>query len=224
MLFKQISVLIGWLLLALLLANCGSVAVTNTSSAENKIRNAITVFQELNQQIPEPVLQGAKGIMVIPDVGKLAIFGLGGEAGVGVLSKRISGRQWSNPVFINISSASVGFQIGVKTTDIVLLVMDENSLADILAGQFALGVQTGVSAGPIGADAKIDTTAKIYSYSRSSGLYAGISLEGLNLSVSNDANTAFYGNEVAAAEVLSGKVQTTSEMARNFRDELEKIK
>lgn len=214
----------GTVLLTLLfVAGCSRAVISNTDNAAAKIRNATVVFQEFNKNIPASLLKNAKGVLVIPDVGKLAIFGLGGEAGVGILSKRLSATNWSTPTFVNVTSASAGLQMGIKSTDIVLLIMNDESINDIISSKFTLGLSSGVSAGPVGRDVNIDTATKIYSYSRSSGLYAGVAFEGLNLSVANDANTVFYGKNATVHELLSGKVSSNSDAARQFRDELKRV-
>lgn len=210
------------LLTLLFVVGCSKAVISNTDNAASKVRSATVVFQEFNKNIPATLLKKAKAVLVIPDVGKLAIFGLGGEAGVGVLSKRIGANDWSAPAFVNITSASAGLQMGIKSTDIVLLIMNEESINDIVGSKFTLGLSTGVSAGPIGRDVSIDTATKIYSYSRSSGLYAGAAFEGLNLSIASDANTIFYGKS-SASELLSGKVSSSSDAVKQFRDELKRV-
>lgn len=203
-------------------AGCSKAVIGDSDKAATKIRSATVVFQEFNKNIPPALLKKAKAVLVIPDVGKLAIFGLGGEAGVGVLSKRIGSNDWSLPTFVNVTSASAGLQIGIKSTDIVLLIMNEESINDIVNSKFDLGVSSGVSAGPIGRDVSIDTATKIYSYSRSSGLYAGVAFEGLNLSIANDANAIFYGKNATAHELLSNKTSSSSDAVKQFRDELKR--
>ena len=211
------------LLTLLFVVGCSKAVISNTDNASSKVRSATVVFQEFNKNIPSALLKKARGVLVIPDVGKLAIFGLGGEAGVGVLSKRIGANDWSAPTFVNITSASAGLQMGIKSTDIVLLIMNDESINDIVSSKFTLGLSTGVSAGPIGRDVNIDTATKIYSYSRSSGLYAGAAFEGLNLSIAGDANTIFYGREVSAYDLLSGKISSGSDAVKQFCDELKRV-
>jgi len=210
------------LLTLLFVVGCSKAVIGSSDNAVSKVRSATVVFQEFNKNIPATLLKKAKAVLVIPDVGKLAIFGLGGEAGVGVLSKRIGANDWSAPAFVNITSASAGFQMGIKSTDIVLLIMNEESINDIVGSKFTLGLSTGVSAGPIGRDVSIDTATKIYSYSRSSGLYAGAAFEGLNLSIASDANTIFYGKGTTT-ELLGGKVSSGSDAVKQFRDELKRV-
>lgn len=214
---------LGLAFVSFLLTSCGGMAIRDTATAEDKIKDSTTVFGDLTENVPADLLSNATAVLAIPNVKKLALFGLGGEAGVGILSRRNAGDEWSNPVFVNISSASAGLQLGIQSTDLVLVIMDYGSIDDILSGKFTLGAEGGVAAGPVGADAAIDTNAKIYTYSRNSGLYAGIALEGLVLSVSDAANSVFYGREVDAAEVLQGDVNIASSAAQNFRDTLSRV-
>ena len=140
-------------------------------------------------------------------------FVVGGQYGRGVLTVRGKGGAWSNPVFITLMSGSVGWQIGAESTDFVLVFKTPRSIEGIMKGKYTLGADAAVAAGPVGRLAKastdIELKAEIYSYSRSRGLFAGISLEGSSLQVDDKGNAAFYEKEnIQPPVILSGEVKT----------------
>ncbi len=148
--------------------------------------------------IPPALMRDAKGVAVIPHVIK-AGFLIGGRFGRGVVMARQPNGDWSNPVFISLAGGSIGWQAGVQSTDVILVFKTRDSLNRILDGKdkVTLGADVAVAAGPVGRQAEASTDvelkAEIYSYSRSRGLFAGVSLEGAGLLVDADANAAFYG-------------------------------
>jgi lipid-binding SYLF domain-containing protein len=148
--------------------------------------------------IPPALMQDAKGVAIIPRVIK-AGFLIGGRFGRGVVMARQPNGDWSNPVFISLAGGGIGWQVGVQSTDVILVFKTRDSLNRILEGKdkVTLGADIGVAAGPVGRQAEASTDgqlkAEIYSYSRSRGLFAGVSLEGSGLLVDADANAAFYG-------------------------------
>jgi lipid-binding SYLF domain-containing protein len=147
--------------------------------------------------IPPALLQDAKGVAVIPNSVKLG-FVIGGRYGRGVILVRQPDGCWSNPIFITLAGGGIGWQAGVQSTDIVLVFKTSNSLDRILngKGKLTLGADVAVAIGPVGRQAEAGTDgqlkAEIYSYSRSRGLFAGISLEGAGLLIDFGSNEAFY--------------------------------
>ncbi len=174
---------------------------------------ATVVFQEImgipEQGIPPSLLSGAQAIAIVPNVIK-AGFLVGGRFGRGVVVVRDQNGAWSNPVFVTIAGGSLGFQIGAQATDLVLVFKNRRSLDSFLMGRgkFTLGADAAVAAGPVGRQLEAGTDAllssEIYSYSRSRGLFAGVSLEGAALSLDWRANVAFYGQVISPAEILAG--------------------
>jgi lipid-binding SYLF domain-containing protein len=148
--------------------------------------------------IPPALLQDAKGVAIIPQMLK-AGFLVGGRFGRGVVLARLSDGTWSNPVFVVLAGGGVGWQVGVQSTDLVLVFKTSHSLDRVLRGKgnITLGADVAIAAGPIGRQAEAATDvqlkAEIYSYSRTRGLFLGVSLEGAGLLVDCDANEAFYG-------------------------------
>jgi lipid-binding SYLF domain-containing protein len=177
----------------------------------NRIKNAGQVMTEIlniPDDIPADILNKAECVIVLPSVMKAA-FIVGGSYGRGVMTCRsgpdFNGR-WSAPSMMALEAGSVGFQIGGQATDFVLLVMNQRGAKSILSSQVKLGGDVAAAAGPKGrnASAATDVTlrAEILSYSRSRGLFAGISLEGSTLRTDNDGNERLYGKGVSGEDIV----------------------
>jgi lipid-binding SYLF domain-containing protein len=172
---------------------------SESSESSKKISDATVVvldFAHMKEGPPRGLVEKAAAIVVIPKLVK-AGFIAGAKHGEGVLTARDASGNWSEPVFVNISGGSVGFQAGVSETDLVLLLMRDRNVDEILNGEFTLGGEAQVAAGPVGRDASAgaDThfDAAIYSYSRSKGIFAGISIDGSKLYLDKNGNASFYG-------------------------------
>jgi lipid-binding SYLF domain-containing protein len=160
--------------------------------------------------IPEYILDRAEAIVVIPTLVKGG-FVVGGERGKGIMSiRRGDTRRWSPPSFVTITGGSFGWQIGLQSVDLVLLVMNREGVADLLKSDFKLGVNGSVAAGPVGRTAQAATDArmgaKILAYSRAKGLFAGATIEGASLRDDRDANEHFYGKPLTSEAVFAGGV------------------
>ncbi len=205
-------------IIAILLINTGFVTPPPTRLQDDeteKIEDAITVLKEINeiseQQIPPSLLKQAEGIVIIPNVIK-AGFVVAGNHGKGISMVREDDGSWSLPAFVNISGGSVGFQVGVKATDVILIFKRKKSLFELQNSDFTLGADASVAAGPVGRTASASTNikfeAEILSYSRSRGVFAGVSFEGSVLDVYEKANKNFYQNEeVTVEDIYSYKVE-----------------
>jgi lipid-binding SYLF domain-containing protein len=160
--------------------------------------------------IPGSVLDKAEGIAIFPGAIK-AGFILAAQRGRGILVVRDRTRNtWSPPAFLTLTAGSVGFQVGGQATDFVLLIQNRRGLEQFLRNEFKVGADASVAAGPVGREAEAATDlqlrAEMLSYSRSRGLFAGVSLEGASVSEDRDANGRFYGTEFRTREVvLDGK-------------------
>jgi SH3 domain-containing YSC84-like protein 1 len=186
------------LILAVIAAACPRTVAGR--SEEQTIRASHEVLQQFMdlqiRQIPEALLAEAHGVAIIPDVIKLG-FVVGGQRGRGVVIIRERDGSWRAPLFVTITGGSLGWQAGAQSTDFVLVFKTQKSVEGLLRGKFTLGADAAVAAGPVGrrAGAATDTElkAEIYSYSRSRGLFAGVSLEGSALQVDDVANAGYYG-------------------------------
>jgi lipid-binding SYLF domain-containing protein len=163
--------------------------------------------------IPPALLSDAQGVAIIPNVVK-AGFVIGGRGGHGIVMAKDKDGRWGEPTFINLGGASVGFQAGVQSTDVVLVFRNRRSLDRLLEGKgkITLGGDASISAGPLGRDAMAGTDAKlegeILSYSRSRGLFAGVSFDGAVIRTDAASTTAFRKNpaDMRAAEVVRAKL------------------
>jgi lipid-binding SYLF domain-containing protein len=147
-----------------------------------------------DQAIPSWLLARAEGIAIIPNVVKAGII-VGGRGGKGILVIRDSQGNWTNPVFLSLGGGSFGFQAGIETSDVILLFMNRHSVDGATGGKMTLGLDASIAAGPVGRLASAATDfglSEIYSYSRTKGLFGGLSIDGSVLAVDNHANEAFY--------------------------------
>jgi lipid-binding SYLF domain-containing protein len=193
-----------------------SLVLTISAWAEkeaSRIQNAGEVMTEIlnvPDNIPQSLLDKAECVIVMPSVKKLA-FGVGANYGRGVMTCRSNGFKgpWGAPTMMALEGGSFGFQLGGQATDFVLLVMNQRGANGILTGKVKLGADASAAAGPKGRDAAAATDvtlrAEILTYSRSRGLFAGVSLEGSTLRPDNGANKAVYGKEVPAKEIVLGR-------------------
>ncbi len=177
-----------------------------------RTQKAAQVFKEImdtpDKGIPHDLLESAKCIAIIPGDKKFA-FIFGGSYGRGVATCRTS-HGWSAPMFVAIDGGSVGYQIGGSSTDIVMLFMNDRALHSLLSDHFKLGADASVAAGPVGRSAAAGTdlklNAEILSYSRSKGVFAGVSLDGAVVQVDKSGDQGMYGADVDRHEIVDGKV------------------
>ena len=178
----------------------------------NRTQKAAQVFKEImntpDQGIPSNLLESAKCIAIIPGDKKFA-FVFGGSYGRGIATCRTE-HGWSAPMFVAIDGGSVGYQIGGSSTDIVMLFMNDHALQSLMSDKFKLGADASVAAGPVGRNATAATdlklNAEILSYSRSKGIFAGVSLDGAVMQADKSGDEAMYGHDVNRREILRGKV------------------
>ena len=162
--------------------------------------------------IPHDLLDKAHCVVVVPGM-KKAGFIFGAKYGRGFATcRRPGGSGWSAPAAMRVEGGSVGFQIGLSETDVVLLVMNEGGMKHLLSDKFTIGGEATAAAGPLGRDASAQTdammSAEMLSYSRSRGLFAGISLEGATLRPDEETNRELYGRDTTNREILTGEFKT----------------
>jgi len=187
-----------------------------------RLNAAVVTMREImavsDKGIPEELLANAHCIVIVPGL-KTAAFLVGGKYGKGYLSCRNkSGVGWSAPGTVRIEGGSVGFQIGGSTTDVVMLVMNAKGADKLLSSEFTLGGKGSVAAGPVGRSATAQTDAlmqaEILSYSRTQGLFAGVSLEGATLRQDLDDNATLYGKPLENREIVTTRVRTPKAAAK----------
>jgi lipid-binding SYLF domain-containing protein len=194
--------------IALALALAGAMAAQGTDEAA-RVAEAATVLDEImgapDKAIPSGVLEKAEGVAVFPGTIRGG-FVIGAQRGKGILSvrDRKSGT-WSAPAFLTITGGSFGAQIGAQAVDIVLVVMNQRGLRNLVGNEFKIGADAAVAAGPVGRNAEASTDiqlrAEILSYSRSRGLFAGITLNGSAVRQDRDANESFYGRRLTTRQI-----------------------
>jgi lipid-binding SYLF domain-containing protein len=184
------------------------------SNDEETLRNAATVLQAMlsSKDIPPSVLAKADCIMILPSVKKFAV-GIGGTGGRGPMSCRegngFTGK-WSPPAMYSIGGASAGFQVGGKASDIVIAIMAPTAVDKVLNSKVKVGSDVSAAAGPGAQAGTVSNSADMLTYSRSSGLFAGVSLDGASLEPDSDANARLYGKPASAKEIVSGGVTATT--------------
>src|SRR5580658_10053620 len=172
----------------------------------------IDMMRASDKGIPQDLLDKARCVVVVPGM-KKAGFIFGAKFGRGFAAcRREGGSGWSAPAAMRVEGGSVGFQIGASDTDIVLLVMNDGGMKHLLSDKFSLGGDVSIAAGPIGRDASARTDAELQtemlSYSRSHGIFAGISLTGATLRPDGDTNRDLYGHDTTNREILTGEFKT----------------
>ena len=226
---KDLFAMAGLLVLFISFAPTRTAAEERTPGAE-RIEKAIQVIREMvdlpEEGLPSRLLEKCQGIAVIPGVIKAA-YGFGGQYGRGLIVIRNEDGSWSNPAFISLIGGSLGWQIGIQKADIILVFKTEKSIKNIAAGKVTLGADMSVAAGPVGRSAEastdLDMEAEIYSYSKSKGLFAGVSIKGASIQIDKDANLAFYDKQdISAWDILYGSDIKAPRIVENLKSALKK--
>jgi lipid-binding SYLF domain-containing protein len=209
----------------------GSAALDAANKEQDRLENCGVVMQEIldvSDNIPQELLEKAECVVVIPSMTKVAL-GVGGSYGRGAMVCR-SGKTfngpWGAPAMYALEGGSVGFQIGGEATDLVLLVTNSRGVDALLNSKVKLGANLSVAAGPKGRHVEASTDAslraEIISYSRSRGLFAGVSLEGTSLRPDDDASEQVYGRRMTARNIVTGTRTSVPASGRHFVDVLQK--
>lgn len=202
--------------LVVLLSTTAALAGDRADDVE-RLRSGATVIKEImsapDAGVPDEIINSSKCIAVIPSMLKAA-FGVGGAYGKGVASCRTD-KGWSAPAFFSVKGGSFGFQIGGQAADIVMIIMNEEGMNNLLQSKFKLGADASVAAGPVGrhADASTDwkMRAQVLTYSRTRGVFAGISLNGAVITEHKEDTRDFYGRMVPFNTILRGNIASPPE-------------
>ncbi|MGA2427067.1 MAG: lipid-binding SYLF domain-containing protein [Candidatus Acidiferrum sp.] len=196
---------------ACLILAAGTVYAASLNKEQKRLEECGVVMQEvlnIPDNIPHDLLEKAECVIVVPSVKKLA-FGVGADYGRGAMVCRTGQHfrgPWGAPAMYALEGGSVGFQIGGEATDLILLVMNGRGMDSILSSKVKLGADASVAGGPKGRDASADTDAwmraEILSYSRSRGVFAGVSLEGSTIRPDDDASADVYGRPIKAKDIV----------------------
>jgi lipid-binding SYLF domain-containing protein len=196
---------------------------------DDKIKASIAVlndFSQMKENIPAQLLSLSQGIIIVPKMINAGLM-IGGKHGKGIAMVKGKNGIWSDPIFVTITGGSVGAQIGVQATDLILVFKSSKTLTEIGKGSFTLGGDLSVAAGPVGRSSSAQTDykleAEVYSYSRSKGLFAGITLNGAALSVDSKANNEFY-NDSSDANTIFTSSHSNSPLISDLKSKLENFK
>lgn len=179
-------------------------------SSHKEVRNSAAVFEEMLQDsrtsIPAWLIRKSEAIAIITNLSQGGLI-IGGRRGDGVIVARYSNGSWSNPAFINVTGGSFGFQIGAKSSDLILVFPSRKVLNDLLSKDVEFGGNISGTAGPLGRSVREPLEGfddnKIYAYSRSKGLFGGVTVEGSKLSIDKQDNREFYGQPVTVRQILT---------------------
>lgn len=216
---------------ACLILAAGVVYAQDLNKEQKRLEESGIVMQEvlnIPDNIPHDLLEKAECVIVFPSVVKAA-FIVGAEYGRGAMvcrtGEKFRGR-WGAPAMYALEGGSFGFQIGGEATDLILLVMNDRGMESILSSKVKLGADASVAGGPKGRDASADTDgwmrAEILSYSRSRGLFAGVSLEGSTLRPDDDASEQVYGRAIKAKDIVRNENMTVPATGRQLVNVLQK--
>jgi lipid-binding SYLF domain-containing protein len=218
---RIVATCLSLLLAATLVVPAQAQADSKTDQRLLRSQRVFEAFSDLTEQsIPSWLLERAYGVVVVPGVVKVALT-LGGRGGKGVMAVRNPDGTWSPPVFVTLGGVNFGLQFGVQSTDVILVLMSRESVEGIAGGKVTLGADASVAAGPLGrsSSAATDATfsAQVLSYSRNSGLFAGVALDGTVIAIDKGANESAYGiSDVLASQVLAGNVANVPPAALEF--------
>jgi len=183
-------------------------SATDVNKETERIQSSVNVlreFDKMKESIPHNLIAEYKGIVILPRLIN-ASFGIGGKLGHGVAIVRMDDGRWSDPVFVTLAGGSIGAQIGVQSVDLILVFRHKGALTKVKNGDFTIGGDLSAAAGPVGRSASANTDykleAEVYSYSRSRGLFAGVSINGSDLSIDKKANHEFYGDGLTSPQIF----------------------
>jgi SH3 domain-containing YSC84-like protein 1 len=222
------SITIGVLTLGL--ATLSWAAAPKDDNADSELQRATETVQHItsaapDKGVPNDVLEGAKCVAVIPKLIKGA-FVVGGEHGDGVATCRTSNGMWSSPAPFSVSGISWGPQIGGKSTDLMMFIMNDEGMNGLMKGHIKLGADVSAAAGPVGRSASADAGYKagILTYSSSKGAFIGASLNGAELQQDNKATEAWYGRQVSFSDILKGNAKSSNPDAQAFVNAVQNAK
>ncbi|WP_374163159.1 lipid-binding SYLF domain-containing protein [Arcticibacter sp. MXS-1] len=203
-----------------------SVSAGAQQKEVKKIEASASVLKEfgkMKESIPAQLLEVTEGIVIIPKMINAGLV-IGGKRGKGLAMVKGDDGKWSDPVFITLTGGSFGFQAGVQSVDLVLIFKNKESLMDISKSSFTLGGDISVAAGPVGRSSSASTDykleAEVYSYSRSKGLFAGISLSGAALEIDHLAIEDYYKKAVSPKTLFSGSSRAKAPEVEKLRSTL----
>ncbi|MET0988063.1 MAG: YSC84-related protein [Steroidobacteraceae bacterium] len=211
-------------IVAMLLTLLSPPSYATDTREDLRLQTSTRVLEELfktpDQNVPYWLLERAHAIAVVPQVIKVGLMA-GGRRGKGALVVRKEDGRWSSPIFVNLTGGSFGFQFGVQATDVVLVFTTKASIEGIVGGKVTLGADASVAAGPVGrqtsAATDVGLNAQVYSYSRASGLFAGVALDGSALTIDGKSNELYYKRPgILASDLLQQDIPSMTPAGEAF--------
>lgn len=223
--FKVFPYLLALLILSFTFTSAKSQDKQREQDKIDASTKVLQDFGQMKEKIPRELMEITQGIIVVPKLIN-AGFVVGGKRGKGIAMVKLPDGRWSNPVFVTVTGGSVGLQAGVQAVDLVLIFKTRETLQNIGERSVTLGGDVSVTAGPLGRNSTASTDTKleaeVYSYSRSKGLFAGISLGGSVIGIDEKANQAFYGDNENAKTIFADTSSTTDNV-KQLKEVLSKM-
>ena len=211
---KKLSFLIAPILLSFIIIMTSAIPANGDKETErlHSASNVLKEFGAMKEGIPHKLIANYEGIIIIPKAINAGLV-VGAKRGKGVAIVKMPDGKWSDPVFITLTGGSIGAQIGVQSVDLILVFKHKGALTKVKNGDVTIGGDLAASAGPVGRSASANTDykfeAEVYSYSRSRGLFAGITINGSSLAIDKDANHNYYGRGMSAQDIFETSKSNT---------------
>ena len=211
---KKLSFLIAPILLSFIIIMTSAIPANGDKETErlHSASNVLKEFGAMKEGIPHKLIANYEGVIIIPKAINAGLV-VGAKRGKGVAIVKLPDGRWSDPVFVTLTGGSIGAQIGVQSVDLILVFKHKGALTKVKNGDVTIGGDLAASAGPVGRSASANTDykfeAEVYSYSRSRGLFAGITINGSNLAIDKDANHDYYGNGMTAQDIFETSKSNT---------------
>ena len=211
---KKLSFLIAPILMSFIITMTSAIPASGDKETErlHSASNVLKEFGAMKEGIPHKLIANYEGVIIIPKAINAGLV-VGAKRGKGVAIIKLPNGRWSDPVFVTLTGGSIGAQIGVQSVDLILVFKHKGALTKVKNGDVTIGGDLAASAGPVGRSASANTDykfeAEVYSYSRSRGLFAGITINGSNLAIDKDANHDYYGNGMTAQDIFETSKSNT---------------
>jgi len=211
---KKLSFLIAPILMSFIITMTSAIPASGDKETErlHSASNVLKEFGAMKEGIPHKLIANYEGVIIIPKAINAGLV-VGAKRGKGVAIVKLPDGKWSDPVFVTLTGGSIGAQIGVQSVDLILVFKHKGALTKVKNGDVTIGGDLAASAGPVGRSASANTDykfeAEVYSYSRSRGLFAGITINGSNLAIDKDANHDYYGNGMTAQDIFETSKSNT---------------
>lgn len=200
------------LLLSLFIMLASATSADKETERIHSAANVLKEFGKMKESIPHDLIAEYQGIVIVPRLINAGLV-VGGKRGRGVAIVKLDNGKWSDPVFVTMTGGSIGPQIGVQSVDLVLVFRHKGVLTKVKNGDVTIGGDISAAAGPVGRSSSANTDykleAEVYSYSRSRGLFAGISINGTSLAIDKDANHNYYGEHMSSQDIFADAKSNT---------------